>query len=496
MKVNELPLALYASAKVRELDRFAIETIPIAGYALMCRAGQAALNTLQANWPNVTSIDVCCGPGNNGGDGLVLARLAKLKGLNVRVFCIKQSEEKPFSEEMKQARADWLALNEEIISYEGQTFTADVIVDALLGIGAHLPLAVEFQQIIQAINQSQRPVFAIDIPSGLNADTGYFEQVVKASATITFIGMKLGLVSANAIDIVGELFFDDLGVDTNAASIQPDALRLDYNALISQVPKRRLSSHKGDNGHVCVIGGGQSGYSGAVCLAGEAALRAGSGLVSAVVAPESLSLLARGPSELMCYGLADPKSLPNLLDHATLIVLGPGLSQSKWAEQFFTVTLKTTKPLIVDADGLNWLAKYPQNREQWILTPHPGEAARLLGCSTQEVQGNRIEAAKAIQRKYGGITVLKGAGTIIYDGHNLFVNIGGFPALGTGGTGDVLAGLIGGLAAQGLSLLLAAQLGVSVHSLAAQCEQSLGARGMLASDLFLHVRSLLNPAEG
>jgi len=496
MKVNELPLALYLSAKVRELDRFAIETTPITGYALMNRAGQAALNTLQTNWPDATSIDVCCGPGNNGGDGFVLARLAKQKGLAVRVFCVGQTTEKPFTEEMKQARADWLALGEEIISFQGQALLADVIIDALLGIGARAPLSTEFQQAVQAINQSQRPVLAIDIPSGLNADTGYFDQAVKATATITFIGMKLGLVSANAIDVVGELFFDDLGVETAKANIQPDAFRLDYNALISQVPKRRLSSYKGDNGHVCVVGGGQSGYSGAVCLAGEAALRAGAGLVSAVVAPESLPLLARGPSELMCYGLEDSASLTTLLERATFVVLGPGLSQTTWAEQFFATALKTTKPLVVDADGLNWLAKNPVKREQWVLTPHPGEAARLLACSTYDIQSNRVEAAKAIQKKYGGITVLKGAGTIICDGNHLFVNAGGFPALGTGGTGDVLAGLIGGLAAQGLSLFLSAKLGVSVHSLAAEFEQSLGARGMLASDLFLHIRSLLNPSEG
>lgn len=494
--MNELPLALYTSEKLRKLDQFAIENIPVTGYALMCRAGEAALEVLEAYWPNATSIDVCCGPGNNGGDGLVLARLAKLKGFTVRVFCVKQSQEKLFSPEMKQARQDWLALGGEIISFEGQMFAADVIIDALLGIGARVPLATEFQQFIQAINQSQRPVFAIDIPSGLNADTGYFEQAVKARATITFIGMKLGLVLADAMDMVGELFFNDLDVETDAASIQPDALRLDYNKLISQIPKRRPSSHKGDNGHVCLVGGGQSGYSGAVCLAGEAALRSGCGLASAVVSPQSLPLLARGPSELMCYGWEDPAPLANLLERATLIVLGPGLSQTKWGEQFFAATLKTTKSLVVDADGLNWLAKYPQKRQQWILTPHPGEAARLLECSTKEVQSNRIEAAKAIQKKYGGITVLKGAGTIVFDGSSLFVNVGTFPALGTGGTGDVLAGLIGGLAAQGLSLLLSAQLGVSVHSLAAELEQSLGERGMLASDLFLHIRSLLNPSEG
>lgn len=495
MKVNEIPLSLYASQDIKTLESLAIEKNHIPAYQLMCRAGQAALNVLLENWPQVSSIEVCCGPGNNGGDGFVVARLAKAMGLTVKLYQIGKNTSN-ISTQAQQAQADWIAIGGEILEFKGQIFSGEIIVDALLGTGARVPMPLEFQNIIAAINQSPHPVLAIDLPSGLNADTGSFEQVVKASVTITFIGMKLGLVVGPSIDVVGRLHFDNLGIPASLyPEVKPKALRLDFNETMKALPLRSLSSHKGNYGHVCVIGGGQIGYSGAVCLAGEAALRGGAGLVSAVVAPESLPLLARAPAELMSYGFSHAKDLTPLLAKATFIVLGPGLSQAKWGEEFFHATLKTSKPLLVDADGLNWLARFPQRRDTWILTPHPGEAGRLLGKSTNEIQQDRVNAALILQEKYGGVVVLKGAGTIIVDEQRkIYINVGGFPALATGGTGDVLSGLIGSLGAQGLTLSQAAQIGVCVHANAAQLEQSLGERGMLASDLFLHIRSLLNPA--
>jgi NAD(P)H-hydrate epimerase len=199
----------------------------------------------------------------------------------------------------------------------------------------------------------------------------------------------------------------------------------------------------------------------------------------------------------MCYGFSHPKELKELFERATFLIIGPGLSQSSWGEKFFHAALKTATPCLVDADGLNWLAKHPQKRNNWILTPHPGEAARLLGTTIHKIQQDRTSAALALQDKFGGVIVLKGAGSIVVtENQEMFVNIGGFPALASGGTGDVLAGLIGGLAAQGLTLGKAACLGVSVHTNAANLEQTIGARGMLASDLFLHIRTLVNPEEG
>lgn len=493
--MNDLPVSLYLGSDVKKLDKLALEHLKISGYQLMCRAGQAAFNVLQEQWPHAKTITVCCGPGNNGGDGFVLARLAKAQGMQVTVYAIGEIAENKTSQEAKQAKEEWLATGAEIIRFQGQTLNADVIVDALLGIGAYLPMAPEFQNAILAINKSQCPVLAIDLPSGLHADLGSFEHVVKASVTLTVVALKIGLVSGNAIDVVGTLVFDSLGVSPGLFSqVKPCAWRIVYEDIIQALPTRRLSSNKGDNGHVCVIGGGQIGYSGAVCLAGESALRAGAGLVSAIVEPLSLPLMARSPAELMVYGYAKPKEMNDLIERATILLLGPGLSQTKWGESFFHATLKTNKTLLVDADGLNWLARFPQKRSNWILTPHPGEAARLLGTTTQKVQQDRLNAAIALKEKYDGVIVLKGAGTIVVaENGEIAVNIGGNPALSTGGTGDVLGGLIASLVAQRLSLSQAACLGVSVHFCAATIEKSLGARGMLASDLFLHIRSLINP---
>lgn len=495
MNVSALPL--YQTNEVRELDKLAIKHQGITSYQLMCRAAQAALNVLLEHWPNAKHIEVCCGLGNNGGDGFVLARLAKAQGIQVKLYSVGEVNENRLSAEAKQARSDWLNSGGEIIHFQGQALKADVIVDALLGTGFKVPLRPEYQQAILAMNESNSPVLALDLPSGIQADNGHHEQAVKATVTVTFIAMKLGLVCGIAIDNVGELILDNLGISVSTfPEVKPTAWSIEYQQIIQSLPARHLSAHKGNNGHVCIIGGGQSGYSGAVCLAGEASLRAGAGLVSVVVAPECLPLLARSPAELMCYGLSHPKELKALFERATFVILGPGLSQSKWGEKFFHESLKTSTPCLVDADGLNWLAKYPQKRNNWILTPHPGEAARLLKTTTSQIQQDRVSAALALQDKFGGVIVLKGAGTIVVtESRQLFINIGGFPALATGGTGDVLSGLIGGLVAQGLTLGNAACLGVSVQTNAANLEQTIGARGMLASDLFLHIRTLVNADE-
>ncbi len=486
-------LLLYTGKDLKKLDQLAIKHLNISGYEFMCKAGQAAFAALQNRWHHAKQILVMCGPGNNGGDGFVLARLAKKAGYDVKVYLIGAQQNCPA--EAKQAREDWLALGGEIHSFQGTLGKADVIVDALLGIGTRLPLASDFQTAIGAINNSACPVMSIDIPSGLDSDTGAFEQVIHATLTITFVALKIGMLTGGAVDVVGELLYDNLGIDTSLFSeIKPIAARIVYQDILSYLPKRSLSSHKGENGHVCIIGGGHSGFSGAVCLAGEAALRAGAGLVSAVVATSSLPLLARAPSELLCYGFCRPKEMRFILDVATVLVLGPGLSQNSWGKKFFKETLQhSNKPCIVDADGLNWLADFPQQRENWILTPHPKEAARLLGITTAKVQENRIKAAVALKEKFGGVIVLKGAGTIVVlENGKIMLNVGGFPALSTGGTGDVLAGLIAGLVGQKLSLSQAACLAVSVHAQAACLEQTLGERGMLASDLFLHIRNLVN----
>lgn len=492
--MTALPLALYRGQDVKKLDSLAIAQEGLSGYTLMCRAGMAIWQVIQTHWPHAKAITVFCGHGNNGGDGYVLARLAHEHGVSVRVYNVTAAGEHP-SQEAEQARQDWLKVGE-IVLYQGEPLQgkSDLIIDALLGTGAKSPLSPPILHAIQQINQSGLPILAVDLPSGLQADTGaQLGAAVKANVTLTFIGIKVGLILHEAAEYVGELLFASLDINQALYSqIKPCAWRLAHSQAMSALKPRARNAHKGDFGHVVVVGGGQTGYGGAPLLTGEAAMRTGAGLVSAVVAPECLPLLSRSPRELMCYAPRKAKECTALLERASVLVVGPGLAQNAWGQHFFQAIMMAAKPKVVDADALNWLAQMPQRSENWVLTPHPGEAARLLKRTVAEIQQDRLQAATALQQRYGGVVVLKGAGTIIASKDDIVIHPGGFPALATAGTGDVLAGIIGGLLAQKLSLMQAAVLGVSVHAQAAIIEQSFGERGMIASDLLLHIRSLLN----
>lgn len=494
--MHELPFSLYTGQQVKALDALAMRCPTLTAYSLMCKAGEVAWEILKKRWPHVLSIGVICGVGNNAGDGFVLARKAKLAGLQVTVYQVAHPAERQFSEEAAKAREAWIQIGGVITPFQGSVLTEALLVDALLGTGTRPPLSPPFLQAIERINAASRPVLSLDIPSGLHPDTGAsLGAVVKAAATITFVGVKVGLLCSDALEKVGVLYFHDLGVPQSVyQAIIPVASRLAYEQEKKSLFIRKRNAHKGDHGHVLIVGGGASRYSGAVCLAGEAALRAGAGLVSAVVAPESISRLARAPAELMCVGTADLAEWEPLLACAQVVLLGPGLAQNKWSESVFHAVLKSDKLKIVDADGLNLLARWPTKYDHWILTPHPKEASRLLNKPVEWICHNRFEAVLRLREKFGGIVILKEASTIVLDQENhYFVQPGGVPALATGGTGDVLAGLIAGLVAQRLPLAVATRVGLCVHLQAAKLEQSRGERGMLASDLFLHMRALFNP---
>ncbi|MGE4349447.1 MAG: NAD(P)H-hydrate dehydratase [Candidatus Berkiella sp.] len=499
--MQSLPTSLYTTQVVREIDHEAIALEKISAYALMSRAGQAAFKVFKQCWPTAQKILVCCGSGNNGGDGFVFARIAQAAGLDVTVCDLKLIDVQRLSVEARQAREAWLSCGHVVPSFEEIDFLEiDVVVDAILGTGLQNELDSVFTQAIKIINQAKAQhrigVFALDVPSGLNADTGTISTVaINADVTVTFVGLKVGLFCAEAYDCLGQLYFDALGVDESAYRIvRPRAYRFDYETIQEKLPLKKLTQHKGQNGHVLVIGGGEIHYSGAACLCAEAAYRSGAGLVSVVVAPEALPLMARAAPELMIYPLAKFSELEALIEKADVIVIGPGLGQNKWSKRVFSI-VKTVphKPLIVDADALNLLACDPMHNPHWILTPHPGEASRLLNHTIAEVQSDRLRTIEALHQKLGGVIVLKGAGTLIQSADSQpFLYSEALPVLATAGTGDVLAGVIAGLCAQGLSLLDASQCGVAVHGQAAKQEQVLGDRGMMASDLFLHIRSLLS----
>ena len=486
---------LYKAAQVRELDRRTIAG-GIDGFALMQRAASSAWHSFRSRWPQARSLTVMCGSGNNGGDGHVLAALAMQSGLKVQRVTLKPLDELSGD----AARAAQLATSAGVgcEEWEANTvLTGEVIIDALLGTGLTGEVEGRFRRAIEMINAAQRPVLAIDIPSGLVADTGAAPGLaVKAACTVTFIGDKIGLHTGDAPAYTGEIDFRPLGVKAQAYfDIPATAWRLDDSLLADAFAPRLRTSHKGDMGHVLVMGGAP-GFGGAALLASQAAARMGAGKVSLATAPEHITAsLVRCP-EVMAHSVRGGAEAAELTAMADVVVVGPGLGQAAWGQAVLQSALKSDAPLVVDADGLNLLARqWPDiRRDNWILTPHPGEAARLLGCSVAEVQADRPAAAQALQRARGGVVVLKGAGSLIAGPTGLVVCPYGNPGMASGGMGDVLSGMLGALMAQRGDVEFSAWLVTMVHALAAdRAAQQEGERGLLASDLASYARKLINP---
>lgn len=269
---------------------------------------------------------------------------------------------------------------------------------------------------------------------------------------------------------------------------------LDWSLLSRAFLPRNRDANKGDFGHICIIGG-DYGMAGAVRLCAEAALRVGAGLVSVATRPEHVAAIVSARPEIMCHGVKKSADLLPLLKKATVVVLGPGLGQSEWSHELFHAAMTVDCPAVIDADALNILSQSPIKKDHWILTPHPGEAARMLQCTTNDVQSDRLSAAKKCAVDYGGVVVLKGSGTVVTSEYETpFLCSSGNPGMATAGMGDVLSGVLGGLLAQHFSLLSAAKTGVLLHALAGDsAARDGGERGLIASDLMPHLRHLVNP---
>lgn len=489
-----LPYALYRAEQVRELDRIAIQEYEIPGLTLMERAGKAAFQLLQRRWPVANRIVVLCGVGNNGGDGFVVARLALQAGLEVTLLQFGDPT-RIKGDALTCARAFETA-GGELKPFEGVPKGSDLVVDGVFGTGLEREVTGYWRQALEAVNAHPAPVLALDIPSGLHSDSGRALGVaLRATATITFIGLKQGMFSGDGPDCCGEISFDALEIPAVIYSREIlAARRMDWAQQSTCLSPRRRTAHKGEYGHLLVVGGGQ-GYSGAVRMAGEAAARAGAGLVSIATRPEHASLLNLTRPELMCHGVNGPEQLEPLLQRVSVVAIGPGLGQGAWARALLDRVLQSGLPLVVDADALNLLAKAPIKRDDWVLTPHPGEAARLLGCPTGEVQADRFHTISRLQQRYGGVVVLKGAGSLLLGPSKqpLGVCSDGNPGMASGGMGDLLTGIIGGLRGQGFDGEEAAAMGVCLHAAAADRAACAGERGLLASDLMPEIRRLVNP---
>ncbi|NQV86459.1 MAG: NAD(P)H-hydrate dehydratase, partial [Woeseiaceae bacterium] len=458
--MQSLPVNIYSVASVREMDRRAIEDHGISGYSLMKKAGAAALNAARSHYPDAKRWQVICGAGNNGGDGYVVARLAAHEGVVVSVLSLVAPDS--LTGDAATAHADFAAEGGVVMPWAGELDAeADLLVDAMLGSGLERDVVGDYAAATAALNQHPASVHAMDIPTGINADTGAIMGcAVLASLTTTFVGLKAGLFLGSGRNCCGELTFSDLDIGEDCrAGIQAVCKRMDDEQLAALLPPRARGAHKGDFGHVLVIGGGP-GMSGAARLCGEAALRSGAGRVSVATHADHAALISAARPELMSHSISSAEDLSELIEKADVIAFGPGLGQSDWARECYAVVRESIKPSVWDADALNLLATRPENAGNRVITPHPGEAATLLGINAAEVQADRSRALAEMASKYGGVIVLKGAGTLISSDSGLpFVCTAGNPGMAAPGMGDVLTGVIAALLAQGLSLSDAAKAG-------------------------------------
>ena len=489
-----LPTPLYTAAQVRALDAYAIGTLGVPGYTLMKRAGEAALRYLRTRWPTAHRIVIVCGGGNNGGDGYVLARFAQAAGLNITVLAASPVE--GLRGDAQQACRDFQASGGRV-----QPFTApplaegEVIVDALLGTGLSCTVRAQAAQVIRAINAAGRPVLALDVPSGLDSDRGVaLGESVRATGTMCFIALKAGLFVGDGPDFAGNVSFDDLEVAVPATQeFRPRLARIVEAEVVQALPPRARAANKGDFGKVLIVGSG-AGMPGATRLTGEACLRVGAGLVTVGVAADNVAAIVSARPELICLPVSQAEDLADALERADVVAIGPGLGRTDWARAAFDRVLACGKPLVVDADALNLLSAAPRRRDNWILTPHPGEAGRLLGTSARAVQLDRLAALDALVARYGGTVVLKGAGTLVATAGAIpGLCERGNPGMATPGAGDVLTGAIAGILAQCGDPAVAARIGVWVHAMAGDSgARNGGERGLLASDIARELRTWVN----
>ncbi|MFJ7315357.1 NAD(P)H-hydrate dehydratase [Pseudomonas sp. NPDC098747] len=486
---DELPDALYGAAQVREIDaRLIAAGTP--GFELMQRAAHATWRALVRQWPSADALTVLAGHGNNAGDGYLIAALAQRAGWSVRVLTV--GEPQRLQGDAALAHAQALAEGVSVQGLTAQSELRGVIVDALLGTGLAGEVRAPYLDAIKAINASGLPVTAVDIPSGLSADTGHaLGAAVRADLTVTFIGLKIGLFTGEAADYTGHLVFSDLQAAAETCRDIPVRARRLNTANLPRLVARGPTAHKGRFGHLLLIGG-DHGFGGAILLSSESALRSGAGMVSLATRPEHVpAALSRLP-EAMVLGTSSANQLMSLLEKVSVLVVGPGLGQASWGRALLSAVANAPLPQVWDADALNLLASgFVSLPKDCVITPHPGEAARLLGMKTAEVQADRPAAALALSKKYKAVVVLKGAGSlIVHPDGRMAVCHQGHPAMATAGLGDVLAGLIGALLAQGMGGFEAACLAVWLHANAGMQQGKFG-RGLAASDLIPAIRQLL-----
>lgn len=500
-------MRVLTAEEMRQVDRRAIDELGIPGPVLMENAAVALADAVGDEFPTARTVVLLCGPGNNGGDGLALARHLEGRGYVCRVFLVRRT-----SLPRGDAKLQWDILqrsgmevteigpDDDLVSLQMGCERADLVVDALFGTGLSRPLEGHFAMLVEILRQCRAPVLAVDIPSGLDGSAAIPPGPhAVADVTVTFAAPKVPHVLEPSASCIGKLLVAELGLPSFMVPEAPGNLHLlTADELSAYLASRPQDGHKGTFGHVLVIAGGP-GTAGAAVLATQAAVRSGAGLVTAAV-PESLLQTVDGASlESMTVGLAQWADAAAVAEGKDAIAMGPGLSQApSTAAAVRRLALDLDVPLVLDADALNALAEEPahdgpadasselpmavlqQRTAPTVLTPHPGEMARLLGISTAQVQRDRLAAVRRAAQVSGAVVVLKGQRTLVAavtskagatsragSEVGIWINPTGNAAMATGGSGDVLCGLLAGLLAQGYEVLAATQLAVFLHGLVA-----------------------------
>ena len=510
-------MKVVTAQQIQNLDRRTIREFGIPGIVLMENAGRGTVDAVYKYFSedSLQRIVIFAGSGNNGGDGFVIGRHLINRGVETEVFLLTKKEKlkgdaRTNMELYQKLRPIYeLQSKKDLTKFKTKIIHADLIVDAILGTGLNSEVKGFYREVIDYINTLAIPVAAVDIPSGINADTGkILGTAVQADLTATFGLPKIGLLIYPGADAAGNLDVVDISIPEYL--VQEENIHtelLEEEEMCSLLQPRGADTHKGHYGHLLVVAG-SVGKTGAAAMTAEAGLRVGAGLVTLGI-PESLNpIMEMKLTEVMTEPLPETsfqsfskKALPkieNLLEGKNALALGPGIStHPETVEVVHWIVRNCQVPLIIDADGINALAEKPnllkKSKAPLLLTPHPGEMARLVKTSTKELQGDRVGAAKNFAQKNGVYLALKGARTIIAEPNgNVYINPTGNPGMASGGSGDVLTGMIAGLAAQGYTLSEAVRLGVFLHGYSADLAgEEIGEISLTAVDILNSIPSTL-----
>ncbi len=502
-------LPVFTAEEMRRLDRRAIDELGIPGTTLMENAGRGATQAILSHFGSQRRkrVVVCCGKGNNGGDGFVVASRLKAARALVSVFLIGRGSEVKGDAAAKLAAyrkaggtIREMTRGSDLATLDHALASADLVVDALLGTGLTGQAAQLYASAIEAINRHAKPVAALDLPSGLASDHGrLLGPTVRATLTTTFAGWKRALLLHPGAARAGLVQLIDIGVPDSATREGITVFLLDTSDIRPLFPPREADAHKGAFGHLLVVAG-SVGKTGAAALAGRAALRTGAGLVTIAAPLSQQPIIAALGMETMTEPLPETPSqslslkakgrILELAQRTDAIALGPGLGLDPETQSLVKdLVAEAERPMVVDADGLTALAGHldllrnaPAPR---CLTPHPGEMARLLGRTVAEVQSDRIDTVQGFCQRYGAFLVLKGAGSVIGEpGGEIYINPTGNPGMASGGSGDVLTGMVGALLARGRDPLPALQAAVYLHGLAGDLARNAkGEEGLIAGDI-------------